>query len=370
MTTMSIRAQTIQPASSLRKASRIAAQTLIIALGCCCFGQQAAPATASAPTPVAESTPATAALDVFTAPSLKRTGKPVFPLSEVGTGREGWVVLSTMVDATGKPYAVTVVDSTGNTKFERSAQRWMESQTFEPATSRGAPIDAAYRYKLIFKSDYDASAAHSFATAYRTAHAAIGSGDRAGADVALQGMKIQTLYEDALYNLCQFLYFQKWGTGEQQLKALNAAIAHEKQDRYLPKDVFRGAVRAMFALQVSTADYAGALETYDKLDANTKLKPAVVKAMAGIRKLATDKRAFSVAGEIDRRGTWYITLLKRHFTADVLTGKLAEIKLRCDRKYVFFRYESALQYSISDGFGRCQLELIGDPGTTFKLQQS
>ena len=390
MTTTIIRGRRILLGGSPMQASYIAAATLIITLSCWFFSQTAAaapaptseaiatpahvsdssPASTSAPTPVSAPTPAAGTLDVFTAPSLKRTGKPMFPTSEVGTGREGWVVLSAMVDATGRPYAVTVADSTGNPKFERSAQRWMESQTFEPARLRGVAVDGAYWFKLIFKSDYDNGALPGFAKAYRAAHDAIGSGDRARADAALQSMKIQTLYEDALYNLCQFLYFKTWGTGEQQLNALKAAIAHEKRDRYLPRDTFRVALREMFVLQVSTADYAGALETYEKLDNDTKLKPALVKAVGDILKLAADQRAFSVAGEIDRRSTWYIRLLKRRFTVDVLSGKLAEIKVRCDRKYVFFRYQPDLQYTITDGFGKCELELIGDPGTTFKLLQS
>jgi hypothetical protein len=76
-----------------------------------------------------------------------------------------------------------------------------------------------------------------------------------------------------------------------------------------------------------------------------------------------------VPGEIITGTSWNYELLKRRFQIEVASGKVAEIKLRCDRQYVFFQFDPKLQYTIGGNDRSCSMEVVGDPGTKFRLTQ-
>jgi hypothetical protein len=63
------------------------------------------------------------------------------------------------------------------------------------------------------------------------------------------------------------------------------------------------------------------------------------------------------------------TLFRNRFSIAVKSGGVSEIKLRCERQYLFFRYEPGVQYSIGSKKDQCGIEVIGNPGTTFDLVQ-
>ena len=92
--------------------------------------------------------------------------------------------------------------------------------------------------------------------------------------------------------------------------------------------------------------------------------------MTRVQALRTNDSPYSVEGVIDNETSWFYALFKNRFQIDVASGRLAEIKLRCDKQFVFFRYEPGVQYRISDKYGSCGLELVGDHGTKFSLIQS
>jgi hypothetical protein len=79
---------------------------------------------------------------------------------------------------------------------------------------------------------------------------------------------------------------------------------------------------------------------------------------------------YSVTGTIGDGSSWFITLFKKNFQIEVVSGRVAEIKLRCDKDYVLFRYEPEMNYKVADRLDKCQMEVVGDPATTFKLIQS
>ena len=85
--------------------------------------------------------------------------------------------------------------------------------------------------------------------------------------------------------------------------------------------------------------------------------------------LMVDPQAI-VDAQINTGTSWFYMLFKKRFQIAVTNGELAEIKLRCDKQYVFFRYEPDIQYRVSDRHGNCGVELVGAPGTKFSLVQS
>ena len=74
-------------------------------------------------------------------------------------------------------------------------------------------------------------------------------------------------------------------------------------------------------------------------------------------------------GEISTGTSWYHALLKNKFQLEVASGAIAEVKLRCSRQYLSFRFDPKLQYTISGRHCGCWMELVGQPGTQFRLTQ-
>jgi TonB family protein len=312
-------------------------------------------------------------IEVFKGPTADKFGRLSYPEVEYAEGREGWVQLHMMIDPTGKPYEVSVIDSSGIDLFERAAVQSIKNSTFHPAMLGNQPVDAGLIYKFVFTlREPSKGASKQFAKAYKQLLQAIDAGDRTTADAKLAKLQINNLYENAYSNVARFQYYRKWGTEAQQLAALRRAVAGEPLPRYLPDEVFTEIVRSLLTLQLRTKDFASALKTWETLQKSApkeslaKLEPIIARVEA----LRTADSPYSIEGEIDKETSWFYTLFKNRFQIDVASGRLAEIKLRCDKQYVFFRYEPGVQYRISDKYGSCGLELVGDHGTKFSLVQS
>jgi TonB family protein len=312
-------------------------------------------------------------IELFKAPMPLERGRFVYPESELQQGHEGWVQLHLMVDPQGKPYEIAVVDSSGNEMFERAAVKNAKEWTFQPAMLGEQPVDAGYSFKHTFRFTEPSTGANPrFVRAYKRLLKAIDAADRAGADAELAKLEVKNLYEDAYINVARYQYHLKWGTEAQQLADLERAVAREDTPLYLPKDLFIVAVRALLTLQVRAKDFANAIKTWETLQKSAPEEnlDKFKQAMAQVEALRTNDASYSVDAEIDKGTSWFYMLFKNRFQIAVSSGKLAEIKLRCDKQYVFFRYEPDVQYRVSDRYGSCGLELVGDPGTKFSLIQS
>jgi hypothetical protein len=248
-------------------------------------------------------------------------------------------------------------------------ERW----SFEPARRAGAPIDAGMNLKVVFILHTPASGARpQFVERYRNLLKAIEANDRPGADEELVKLDAENLYEDAFKNLGNLNYHRQWGTEAEQLRDLRRVIAFESTPRYLPKDVFRSVLYSEFRLELKLQEFGAALQSWKTL------RPLISKADAmAIQKeidqvelLRKSDQSFRIAGQMDTGTRWQTVLLKNRFQIMVSSGHLSEIKLRCEKSYLFFRYEPGLEYKVEAHNGSCCMELIGEPGTRFDLVQS
>lgn len=297
-----------------------------------------------------------------------------------GESREGWVYLAFMVGKDGKPAEIAVMDSTGNAKYEQVAVRALERSTFEPALLDGQPIESAYTHKIkIIDLNYrKKGVANNFAAGYKAVVTAVEAGDRPAADAALARLKImnvnrpQNLYEDAFYGLAGYQYAARWGSEEQQLEALNRAIAWETQPQYLPADSLRSALLSRMNVELGTHRYGEVLNTVKLLETVgvSAGMAAQLKRVAGeIEAERTGSDSIVVSGQIQTH-PWFLRLFKRHFTIDVKEGSLAAIEARCERGFVRLDFKPAERYEIGDQYGECTLALAGAPGTRFELAES
>ena len=311
-------------------------------------------------------------LEVFKGPSKKHVEPPAYPQEEIQSGRDGWVNLNFMIDPQGTPYEIVVQDSTGNKELEKAAIRAAKKWTFEPATLNGTPIDAGYTMKVAFVLHGASGANSAFVKLYRKFMTAAKAGDKAGAEAAMHAMKVKNLYEDAYFGLVEYEFARQWGTQSEQLAGICRAIAEERNATYLSKSTFASGLETLLTLQIQTRDFAGALKSWDKLSktADPDVLARWEKPISRIHALHSAASSYGVAGEFGDSTSWHIQLFRNKFQIVQSTGRIAEIKLRCDKRFVFFKYEPEILYTISQKYGSCNLELVGDPGTKFQLVQS
>lgn len=313
-------------------------------------------------------------LDLTTGPEVNGWKRALWPLNARYRNHEGWVDLHFMIDTSGKTYEVAVTDSTGDATFETAAIKAAKKWTFEPAMFNGEPTEAGYHFRLYFAHSYVDSVRPRFWRAYKDAVAATNDGDRARAAAAVQKLIVENLYEDAFASLAKYQFADKWGTEAEQIAALRRAVGMAQWAGQLRRSQFVTALHALLRLELRAKDFASALSTWNTLKRLqpkhadvTQLQPTIDDAIA----LRSDNRAYAVPGEIAAgSSSWFYALYKQRFQVVLASGHVSEIKLRCDRHYVSFGFDPALYYRIADQYGKCGLELIGDPGTRFELIQS
>lgn len=265
----------------------------------------------------------------------------------------------------------------GDRRFESAAIRALSKSTFEPARVDGQPADAGFSQQYVFMLEGGSKGASApFVRTYKAAMRRISEGNREEADEHLASLERRTklnLYEDAYLHVAKFSYYQKWGDKRQQLHALDRAVAHEFGEKHLPAGLFANCQRARFMLLVETGDYERAVRTYDMLrglDLDEAVIEALQTAVDQLETLRADDRAYTVPGDFGEGTSWSYHLFKDEFSIGDVRGDIAEIKLRCWTGFVFFRFQPDVKYKVAGGRNRCQLELVGNPGTTFALTQS
>ncbi len=289
-------------------------------------------------------------------------------------GTEGWVELGFMVDPQGKPFEITVIRSTGNKVFDDTAAKAITQSTFEPGSLDGKPIESGFEMKYLFRNQgrgASSGASPAFVRNYKALVSAINSDDRAAADSAMGKLQIGNLYEDSYFGLATFSYARKWGDESQQLEGLRRAIAEEDVAHYLPKDLFQFALLGRLKLEFQTHEYAEVMTTWrrlEKLGVDKETQLRVQPVMDQLQKIRSDDSSYEVDGRMPE-GAWFLHLFKRHFQAVVSEGLIEQVKLRCDKRYVYFSFDPKLQYEVANADGKCSVQLVGAPGTKFKFIQ-
>ena len=315
------------------------------------------------------------ALELYSPPRSVSRATPTYPRVALRNNREGWVRLDFMVDADGDPYEVAVTESVGHDSFHQAAIRALEKSRFEPARLDGKPLDAGHHLYYHFEMTDGVGARAWFVRIYGATMNAIGAGDRKKADRLLEELESSgplNLYEDAFLHVAKSGYYTAWGNEQQQLKALDRAVGHHTAEERLPESLYTSLQRARFLLLIKTQDFGRAMQTFETLAEYPLDEDVLAQLRVVVDELETlrlDERGYSVPGDFGDRYTWSYNLFKDEFFLADVQGQIEEIKLRCAKKYVLLRFDPALQYKIERQHLPCHLQLIGDPGTTFRLTQ-
>ena len=320
----------------------------------------------------------TVEVDSFQGPRLLApAARPVYPHGRLIAGEESWVQLNFMVDSEGKPYEIVATDSIGDSSFKNAAIRAVRKWRYRPASYNGKNIDAGARYKVIFQiEDQPNAVTRKFARIQNELRKAITEDDKDRADEYMKRLDRErklTLYEDAAFNFSRYEYLSKWGSEQEQLEALDRAIANERAANFLPAEAFAFALGRQLPLLLKKRDYQRAYRTYQKLirqDLDEEAKSWLAGIAKALDELKSNQQAYDVAATIPDSASWSIELFKDEFWLEDIEGRVDQLKLRCFGEMRIIRFEPGIKYKVENPYGFCNLEVLGDKETTFKLFQS
>lgn len=324
---------------------------------------------------------ATAETDVREIPTLKapkvvKRAPIVYPDAALSRDQEGWVELETMVDRSGRPYEIVVVDSVGHHAFRTAAIQSLKRTTFEPAEYLGEKVDGVHRFRVSFEMHSDAPTYfRRFRASFMETVREIETGEQAEALELLEKLQDQTktLHEDFMYRTASFYYEQKWGTPVQQLSSVNKAVGYRKTPGNMDPKLFERMLWSKLDLEIKLGHYGESFRTIDVLENLENLDESkrtnLAKYRSEIENLRTTDTAYPVHGLLDKEGRWKYVLLRNQFGITDVDGIINEFQLYCERDLVRFRFEPEIEYSLDGTNGSCSLWAIGKPDTEFTLLQ-
>ena len=187
--------------------------------------------------------------------------QPIFPESEYLKGREGWVLVGYTVSRSGLVSDLGVIESSGSRAFERAAIDAMERWRFPPGDER--------QHTGLVNFEFDRTVVHlsrRFTSLNRRTHVLIDAGDLDGADEMLEkirGFDDLSVFELAYSYLTEGRIAGARGDHAGQLALFRKAIRND--GRWLDRDNYLAALRAIVIMEIEQRDYVSAVRDYDLL---------------------------------------------------------------------------------------------------------
>jgi TonB family protein len=308
---------------------------------------------------------------------------PNYPREMLAKGREAWVQVSYCIDEAGKPQNIVIVDSVGDRAFRRNAIHAVERWQFKPAMYDGEPAwqsrnDAVITFGF---EDPETAARRSFVARYEELGELI---DNEKWDEA-EAMFRRTMDDEALslYELSK-LWAQRarMDLAQGNLDALHIALhrATISEGRWIEKDSYLGLLALRVRVELSLGNYASALMAFDDVvEISGEGAPVITELKPFIDKLnnAIDSDSALVTNATIQDGETcyacydkvFYTLVRRDFGIADVAGKLDTIEIRCDHKRYEYEVSELVEWQIPESWGKCQIQITGEPGTTFKIVQ-
>lgn len=315
-------------------------------------------------------------VSTFIPPKLLELKTPIYPEAALQEEIEAWVYLHFMVDAEGKVTDINVIDSIGGVEFETSAIAALRESTYAPATEVGVPVSAS----RVFKTKFEVGSSPREATSEfmsQMGKLLINAMQESPSVIRTELEELRTqarsLHEFSLLDTIEFIYYRRWGTLEGQLQVLRRGLAYESTSSFLSDDDIAKSLQIMFLFEVDLKYYQDALSTYKKLK---RLRPdlddicdACEAYHTKVLEIKQDRIPFTKTAKLDEAGRWNYALLWSEFSIELEKPIAKDLRVRCERESVTFKYEPDRLYSLPYSSRDCILFVEGTPNTPIRLHQ-
>ena len=310
---------------------------------------------------------------VYSPPVLLKGADPSYPRSALSRGVEGWVTMHYMVDPQGKTYDIEIVGGTGDRSLEKAAIRAAKKYRYDPAKFQGKPIDAGASARVTFALQDQKSLAKKFARLFTKFQAAAQENNHREMKLLLSKLdelEITSLYESAIAQLMKAAYATSIDDSEGVRRAYGTALSLNEDHNFFTDAQTRSFMLALMQAEVATGHIRAALDTWSELDlvlTDEQLRSKLVAQTAELQSVLVGNGATSVSGTISAGYRFAYKLAKPSFALSRVVGRLAEVKLFCEKGRVAFPVAEDVVYRVEKDLGICTLVLVGDLKTTFQI---
>ena len=302
-------------------------------------------------------------------PILKKN--PKYPREKQLKREIGWTIVNYMVDPSGNTYDITVRSSSGERSFDRAAIKAAEKYKYKPASVDGVPVDSSAATKITFDlmGEKEEGVTKKFGHHLEGFLKSYSEDDQKGSESRLKKMRTGLAvshYQLEALAFTEAQYQNKWGSKEQAL----TEYKRTKWQKLLPDSWRRVIDLNIYSLQFELRKFSDARETYRTLDeaVGEEDKVDLLRFEQEINRLETSGKPFRVPGEINSYNEWSHSPLRPIFSFTNIEGRLGEVRLHCDAKYVGFGFiEPKKLYRIDPSHGSCSIKISGTEDTTFDL---
>ena len=306
---------------------------------------------------------------------------PEYPWSELRRGREAWVHVTYCIDETGAIQNVSILDSIGNEKFDKAAIDTVRNWAFEPAIQNGKPAwqsrnEVYIRFAI---ENEDLGASRKFVRQFKKLGEYIEDGDLEQADKLFRQVyesEKLTLYELGKLWAQRVRYEAKVGDYYRLNMALKRATA--SHGSWIEPENYIRFLKLRTQVEMHLGKYNQALHSFkdlkDAAGENAEVVTSLLPAVENLRAMIDGDRVLQISAEVRERGdciycndSWDFTPVRSAFTITNIKGELASLDMRCDNKRFEAKIADLVEWHIPDDWGKCHIQVYGEPGTTFDV---
>jgi len=306
---------------------------------------------------------------------VKHRKEPRYPIQEAKNGREGWTILSYVIETDGSVSNILVEESSGRKSFDKAAIRAAKKWRYQPALENGKPVQQCQnRVKIDFSiGGAQGAVSHQFQKQYKKILALIENGELALAKEKidqLKSFKQWRLSEEMYFSLAQASYARKTGNKKLELISLERALTANSNN--LNPEFHFSTLQHIYRLNLSLNRLHDALATYDKIAEmapnESQLKPFTENKNI-IEDFINGDQDIVLNGAIGASNTWSHSLVRNSFSLSNIEGSLHKLDVRCANKRHVFTVENNTSWEIPQNWQHCSIYVYGDKDTQFQLTE-
>jgi len=304
---------------------------------------------------------------------------PKYPFNQQKKAQGGIVEIEFMVDREGKVFEPIVTNST-HPGFEENAVDAVKKYQFEPATLDGNPIISSDSMRMFFEIEgTNEGAGSTFIKLYKRTNQEL---DKEVVNQKKVRRNLERManaryinnYSLGFLYIQKFRYAAKFLTKEEQLDSLQNLLLFSENKNH-KKEFIDAKTTTTFRMNIlqlliQLGYYGKAHNDYYwlKKELPHAAKP-FEKAMKLIYEKLNSNEGIARNISIDERGYEFLHLAKRSIEFNDIKGNIKKLNLRCTRNFASIEFNPENNYQIPKSWGSCNLEVVGEPGTSAVLAQ-
>lgn len=338
---------------------------------------------------------------------------PKYPINEARKGKEGWVVLSFIVEPDGSTSNVIIEDSSGSRGFEKESKKAIKKWAYQPAIENG---EAIQQCKTTVQLDFrmhrkNQGVTKKFRGLYATFADALNEKDES--EITRLGEKLKNYdtytHSESYFKYTLLAHYAQYQKNElEELSYLNKAMRFSGASDYFAKlrdadfqsvaseglRIKKGqdaekilaerkktydeamekklypTLHKKLVLELAQNQLSFANETLNKLlllDAAKENHSVYRNQKDELMKIIASENNILVSGVLQEKEFWHHKLLRNTFAFTDIEGALTKIDLRCSNKRHVYSVNEQSQWSIPDAWKDCSIFVYGEDNASFTL---